>query len=121
MPTANAETRQACVPLSQYHAGQSIEHVARMLGEGEYFPGRRDAFGRLQKYWKGQRWQATHIVRDLSCAPGNPGRETVTVSPWFETRGEAEDWLKKERGLLLDGPYWDSAQAVILDKASDHR
>ena len=104
---ANTETRTAPVDLSQYHAGQIIQHSATMTAVGRYVRDGRDAFRRPVYRWVAVAWRSTHTVRD-----GSDGETITTTSPDCRTRDEAEAWLES-RGLRLGGSYWHAATAEV--------
>jgi len=96
--------RRAPVDLSQFHAGQMVEHSVTMRAEGRYVPNGYDAFGRMRWKWIAVRWQAVHVTLDRS-----DGREASEVSPWYASCGEAETWIRSQ-GLILGGEYWHAAR-----------
>lgn len=110
-------TKSAAVDLSQYHAGQTVQHSAAMRAEGHYYRSDTDAFGRPIMSWRADRWQAIHCVLDRS-----DRSEEQTASPWFRSCDEAEKWLE-QRGLRLGGAYWHNAKiesAAATDDEADN-
>jgi hypothetical protein len=90
-------TYEAPVQLSARHHGQIIEHDALLRAEGPMVEVDRNAFGKAIRRHRPVRWQAVHTNTDRS-----NGREDQQSSPWYPTSQEAEAWLLKVRGLVVE-------------------
>ena len=97
---------EATVDLSQYHAGQMIEHNAAMRAQCRVVRKEYGAFGKPIERLVPIRWQAIHGTVDRS-----DHSTSEAASPWVGSMYEAERWLTS-RGLILGGPYWHAAKEV---------